>query len=499
LGGRWIITIPIHSAAHADIAIITDYAQRCRTPTTSIIGGITGRADLGHALARRRIITIPIIGTAHTAANIARDNTDRGVPATTGIIGAITQHTGLGHTLAGRAITVIIAPAAHTPIAIATGHTNGRRTATTSAIGWITGLAGTGDTLAVGTITIIIASALQTGELAIDGLTKWGVVATAAMVALIAELARSVDALAGTLFDAVGIHCTQTADISIGRRSTIPLYILAALVGVGITFTALAATANGFACFIAIEAISTRPTARPIDAFVANRRVALTAHIGEQLAHPTLALGTHREVGIITIVIAHTLGAFAPVAPSTAKWRITATAVIAAKNARLALALLALARRWIITIGGITASHTERAELLDGTKWRWLIATGMIGRITRATLTGHAEWGKALLAIVMVEAGDALGIALAIASTKWGVSPTAGIVGDITGLASIIDALTRIVGTVIIVGTGHTFGAIISIDTDPLLPVATVMVARVADRTATRHTRRGLLGTILIA
>ena len=122
----------------------------------------------------------------------------------------------------------------------------------------------------------------------------------------------------------------------------------------------------------------------------------------------------------------------------------------------------------------------------------------MILRVTRRTLPLDAEGGKAIHTIVISKAADALSISISITGTERCVATTARIIGDITGLADAIDALTALRRAISITRTLNTFGTIIPIEAQSLISVTATVGAQLACCTAAPDTGRGLIWTVAI-
>ena len=75
---------------------------------------------------------------------------------------------------------------------------------------------------------------------------------------------------------------------------------------------------------------------------------------------------------------------------------------------------------------------------------------------------------------------------------------TAIVIANIADRAGLIDTLTSLGGTIIIVDAAHTEWALGAIDTQRRLPIAPGMTIDITDHACVAHTHRGLGGTLCI-
>ena len=120
----------------------------------------------------------------------------------------------------------------------------------------------------------------------------------------------------------------------------------------------------------------------------------------------------------------------------------------------------------------------------------------MILGVTRRTLTLYAEGRKAIQTIVISKAADALSISISITDTERCVAAATRIIGDITGLADAIDALTALRRAISIARTLKTFGTIIPIEAQSLISVTATVRIHLAHRTGAPDTGRGFVWTM---
>ncbi len=260
----------------------------------------------------------------------------------------------------------------------------------------------------------------------------------------------------------------------------------------------MAPPTDGRACILAIDVLAAGPTPGPVGALITDGGIAITSNITKELADPALAFRANGEGLIIAMVIAGALRALTPIAAGPAERFITTTAPMALEKTRLALALVALALTWLITIRTIAAAHAEDPKGLHRTEGRRVTTAFVIGRITARTRAFDTEGRKAIITIILVSTGDAARIAVSVALAERRFGTTAGMIGDITGLAEGIDALTALRRAIPIGRTGDAFGTIIPIETHRRLIATAPIAPHFAYRTASRRTGRGLIGTVSI-